>query len=72
LHRVGHRRDACPSNPKEDAKMTRLIAATMFMVAVTAPAMACEWNKSAQTGSQSTVASQTHQQSKPTHQQSHS
>jgi hypothetical protein len=61
------------AHPEEKgAKMTRLIGAAIFIVAVTAPAMACDSNKSAQIGSQSTVASQTHQQSKPTHQQSHS
>jgi hypothetical protein len=47
--------------------MTRLIAATVLIAAATAPALACEWNKSAAAGSQSTVASQT-QQSKPVHQ----
>jgi hypothetical protein len=61
------------AHPEEKgAKMTRLIGAAIFIIAVATPAMACDWNKSAQTGSQSTVASQTHQQSKPTHQQSRS
>ncbi len=48
--------------------MTRLIAAALFLAASAAmPALACEWNKSAAAGSQSTVASQA-QQSKPLHQ----
>jgi hypothetical protein len=47
--------------------MTRLIAAAVLIAAAAAPALACEWNKSAATGSQSTVASQA-QQSKPVHQ----
>jgi hypothetical protein len=44
--------------------MTRLIAAAVLVIAVAAPAFACEWNKSASAGSQSTVASQS-QQSRP-------
>ena len=47
--------------------MTRLIAAAILIAAATAPALACEWNKSAGTESQSSVASQA-QQSKPAHQ----
>jgi hypothetical protein len=38
--------------------MTRLIAAAALIVAIAAPALACEWNKSAGADSQSTVASQ--------------
>ena len=30
--------------------MTRLIAAAVFIVAAAAPALACEWNKSAASG----------------------
>jgi hypothetical protein len=56
---------------EEGAKMTRLIAAALFVVAAAAPALACEWNKSAATDSQSTVASQA-QQSKPVHQHNRS
>jgi hypothetical protein len=55
----------------EGTKMTRLIAAALFVVAAAAPALACEWNKSAATDSQSTVASQA-QQSKPVHQHNRS
>jgi hypothetical protein len=47
--------------------MTRLIAVAVFVAAAVAPALACEWNKSAGADSQSTVASQA-QQSKPVHQ----
>jgi hypothetical protein len=47
--------------------MARLIAAAILVVVAAAPALACEWNKSAATDSQSTVASQA-QQSKPLHQ----
>jgi hypothetical protein len=36
----------------------RLIAAAAFIIAVAAPALACERNKSARADSQSTVASQ--------------
>ena len=43
--------------------MIRLIAAAVFVVAAAAPALACELNQSAATGSQSTA-----QQSKPVHQ----
>ena len=47
--------------------MTRLIAAAAFIIAAAAPALACEWNKSAGADSQSTVASQSGgaQHSKP-------
>jgi hypothetical protein len=46
--------------------MSRLIAAAALIAAITAPALACEWNKSAEAGSQSTVASQSGaQHSKP-------
>ena len=46
--------------------MARLIAAALLIAAITAPALACEWNKSADAGSQSTVASQSGaQHSKP-------
>jgi hypothetical protein len=47
--------------------MNRLIAAAVFIIAAAAPALACEWNKSAGADSQSTVASQSGgaQQSKP-------
>jgi hypothetical protein len=55
----------------EGASMTRLIAAALFAVAAIAPAIACEFNKSAGTESQSTVASQA-QQSKPVHQHNRS
>jgi len=51
--------------------MSRLIAAAVFIVAAAAPAVACEWNKSAGTASQSTVASQA-QQSKMAHQHNRS
>jgi hypothetical protein len=51
--------------------MTRFIAAAIFIVAAAAPALACEWDKSAATDSQSTVASQSHQ-SKPAHQHNRS
>lgn len=49
--------------------MVRLIAAAALIAAITAPAFACEWNKSAGADSQSTVASQSSgaQQSKPVH-----
>jgi hypothetical protein len=42
--------------------MTRLIAIAVLMVAVAGPTFACDWNKSAATDSQSTVASQGGQQ----------
>jgi hypothetical protein len=47
--------------------MTRLIAAAAFIIAAAAPALACEWNKSAGADSQSTAASQSGgvQHSKP-------
>jgi len=48
--------------------MTRLIIAVVLLGSVTVPALACDWNKSVQTQSRSTYASQT-QLSKPTHQQ---
>jgi hypothetical protein len=50
--------------------MNRLIAAAVFIIAAAAPALACEWNKSAGADSQSTIASQSGgaQQSKPLHQ----
>ena len=38
--------------------MSRFIAIAVLMVAVAAPAFACDWNKSAATDSRSTVASQ--------------
>ena len=41
----------------EDAKMTRLIAVAVLLFAAITPAFACEWNKSAATDNQSTVAS---------------
>ncbi|HEY0723919.1 MAG TPA: hypothetical protein VGD41_08065 [Pyrinomonadaceae bacterium] len=63
------RRDALYPNV-EGTKMARLIAAALFVVAAAAPALACEWNKSAATD-QSTVASQA-QQSKPVHQHNRS
>jgi hypothetical protein len=73
LHGTGCRRDACQHILEEGTKMTRLIAAALVFVAATAaPVLACEWsNKSAATGSQSTVASQA-QQSKPLHQHNRS
>jgi hypothetical protein len=71
LQCAGRRRDASQPNVEEGAKMTRLIAAALFVVAAAAPALACEWNKSAATDSQSTVASQA-QQSKPVHQNNRS
>ena len=51
--------------------MTRFIAAAALIIAVAAPALACEWEKSAATGSRPTVASQA-QQSKPVHQHNRS
>ena len=46
--------------------MARLIAAALLIASITAPALACERNKSADAGSQSTVASQSGaQHSKP-------
>ena len=47
--------------------MNLLIAAATLIFAAAAPALACEWNKSAGADSQSTVASQSSgaQQSKP-------
>jgi hypothetical protein len=38
--------------------MTRFIAAAALIIAAAAPALACEWEKSAGADSQSTVASQ--------------
>lgn len=48
--------------------MTRLIAAIVLFGSVAVPALACDWNKSVQSQSQPTYASQ--QQSKTVHQQS--
>ena len=50
--------------------MTRFIAAAALIIAAAAPALACEWEKSAGADSQSTVASQSSgaQQSKPVQQ----
>jgi hypothetical protein len=46
--------------------MIRLISAAAFIVAAATPAFACDWNKSADAASQSTVASQSGaQHSKP-------
>ncbi len=42
--------------------MSRLITIAVLMVAVAAPAFACDWNKSAATDSQSTVASHSGEQ----------
>ena len=60
------RRNAHRAHPRRP-KMIRLIAAIAFIAAIATPALACEWNQSAGTGSQSTVASQSGgaQQSKP-------
>ena len=55
-----------PAHSGGGAKMIRLIAAAMFVVAAAAPALACELNQPAAAGSQSTAASQA-QQSKPVH-----
>jgi hypothetical protein len=69
LAALGLGRDAYLANPGR-LKMTRLIAAAALIIAITAPAFACEWNKSAGADSQSTVASQSSgaQQSKPVQQ----
>ena len=50
--------------------MVRLISAAALIAAITAPTLACEWNKSAGADSQSTVAAQSSgaQQSKPVQQ----
>ena len=56
-----HLRDA-DYGKSEDAKMSRLIAIAVLMVAVAVPAFACEWNKSTATDSQSTVASHSGEQ----------
>ena len=63
---LGLGRDAHEANP-ERPKMTRLIVAAAFIIAIAAPTLACEWNKSAGADSQSTVASQSGgaQHSKP-------
>jgi hypothetical protein len=45
--------------------MVRLIAAAALIAAIIAPALACEWNKSADAGSQSTVSQSGAQHSKP-------
>jgi hypothetical protein len=71
LQCVGHQGDALSAQSGGGAKMTRLIAAAMFVVAAAAPAVACELNQSAAAGSQSTTASQA-QQSKPVHQHNRS
>jgi hypothetical protein len=64
LHPSPHLRDA-DHGKSEDAKMSRLIAIAVLIVAVAAPAFACDWNKSAATDSQSTVASQGGKQTPP-------
>ena len=66
LAALGLGRDAHRANPGR-LKMTRLIAAAAFIIAAAAPALACEWNKSAGADSQSTVSSQSGgaQHSKP-------
>jgi hypothetical protein len=61
-----HLRDA-DYGKLEDAKMSRLIAIAVLMVAVAAPAFACDWNKSAATDSRSTVASHSGKQAPPGH-----
>ena len=70
LAALGLGRDAYRANPGSPKMMTRLIAAAALIAAITAPALACEWNKSAGANSQSTVASQSSgaQQSKPVQQ----
>ena len=45
--------------------MSRLIAVAALMVAVAAPAFACDWSKSAATNSRSTVASHSGEQTPP-------
>jgi hypothetical protein len=47
--------------------MSRLIAIAVLMVAVAAPAFACDGNKSAATDSRSTFASQSGKQAPPGH-----
>ena len=47
--------------------MSRLIAIAVLMVAVAAPAFACDGNKSAATDSRSTVASHSGKQAPPWH-----
>jgi hypothetical protein len=59
-----HLRDA-DYGKLEDAKMSRLIAIAVLMVAVAAPAFACDGNKSAATDSRSTVASHSGKQAQP-------
>jgi hypothetical protein len=61
-----HLRDA-DYGELENAKMSRLIAIAALMVAVAAPAFACDWNKSAATDSRSTVASHSGKQAQPGH-----
>jgi hypothetical protein len=61
-----HLRDA-DYGKLEDAKMSRLIAIAVLMVAVAAPAFACDGNKSAATDSRSTFASQSGKQAPPGH-----
>ena len=70
LAALGLGRDAYRANPGSPKMMVRLIAAAALIAAITAPALACEWNKSAGADSQSTVASQSSgaQQSKPVQQ----
>jgi hypothetical protein len=66
LAALGLERDASRTNPGSPTMMARLIAAAALIAAMTAPTLACEWNKSADAGSQSTVASQSGaQHSKP-------
>ena len=69
LAALGLRARCYRANPRR-LKMTRLIAAAALVIAITAPAFACEWNKSAGADSQSTVASQSSgaQHSKPVQQ----
>ena len=71
LAELGLGRDAYRANPVGRPRMTRLIAAVVLIIAAAAPALACERDKSAATGSQSTVASQA-QQSKPVYQHNRS
>jgi hypothetical protein len=61
-----HLRDA-DYGKLENAKMSRLIAIAALMVAVAAPAFACDWNKSAAADSRSTVASHSGKQAQPGH-----
>jgi hypothetical protein len=70
LATLGLGRDAYQANPGSPKMMARLIVAAALIAAITAPAFACEWNKSAGADSQSTVAAQSNgaQQSKPVQQ----